>query len=218
MSDLETCSVSECGNPASTRGYCRSHYQKLRRSKSLPAKNRAGPNHCGKEQCPAAKKIYTHIYYLQNAEERRRKNKEWRTANPELNRHLIAEWNFTNSWRVRQSAAKWRSANPERARQLGAEWRAANPERATSHRAARRAALKNAMPAWLGSDHIVQINAIYAEAKRLERETGTPHEVDHIVPLAADKNVCGLHVPWNLRAIPWIENRSRSRVCGDGAY
>lgn len=42
----------------------------------------------------------------------------------------------------------------------------------------------------------------------MERETGTRHEVDHIVPLKG-KTVRGLHVETNLRVIPHTENRQK---------
>lgn len=73
--------------------------------------------------------------------------------------------------------------------------------RSAKHRARK----KHACPAWASLD---EIKAKYAERDRLERETGIPHHVDHIVPLGG-KNVCGLHVPWNLRVIPANENRSK---------
>lgn len=53
-----------------------------------------------------------------------------------------------------------------------------------------------------------EIRAVYREADRLTAATGTPHQVDHIVPLNHPR-VCGLHVRWNLRAIPAAPNMSK---------
>lgn len=68
--------------------------------------------------------------------------------------------------------------------------------------------IKQATPAWADLD---EIRAIYEESARLTRETGIQHHVDHIVPLNGE-NVCGLHVQFNLRAIPWNENVAKSNL------
>lgn len=52
------------------------------------------------------------------------------------------------------------------------------------------------------------IRAVYREADRLTAATGIKHQVDHIVPLNHPR-VCGLHVDWNLRAIPAGPNMSK---------
>lgn len=53
-----------------------------------------------------------------------------------------------------------------------------------------------------------EIRAVYQEADRLTEATGVKHNVDHIVPLNHPR-VCGLHVHWNLRAIPAAPNMSK---------
>lgn len=77
--------------------------------------------------------------------------------------------------------------------------------------AAREAAKLSATPSWLTSGDRSEISRIYAESSSKSKETGIPHEVDHMIPLRG-KTVCGLHVPWNLRVIPAHENRRKGNA------
>ena len=69
----------------------------------------------------------------------------------------------------------------------------------------RRAAKVLACPKWLSNIDLAKIKSIYKMANNLSKKTGTKHHVDHIVPLQG-KDVCGLHVPWNLQVLPAEEN------------
>jgi len=69
--------------------------------------------------------------------------------------------------------------------------------------------LKNATPSWLTAEQWAMMEKIYKRARRKTEETGIEYHVDHIVPLNGE-NVCGLHVPWNLRAIPAKINNIKS--------
>jgi hypothetical protein len=60
------------------------------------------------------------------------------------------------------------------------------------------------------------IKVIYETAAARKKETGIEFTVDHIIPII-NKNVCGLHVPWNLQIITKIENSSK-RNKFDGTY
>ena len=52
------------------------------------------------------------------------------------------------------------------------------------------------------------IKNIYDECRRITKETGIIHEVDHIIPLTS-KLVCGLHVENNLQILTKEANRAK---------
>lgn len=64
-------------------------------------------------------------------------------------------------------------------------------------------------PKWLSLDQKAEMTAIYEEAIKRSIKDGILYHVDHIIPLQG-KEVCGLHVPWNLQVLTVIENRSKS--------
>lgn len=74
-----------------------------------------------------------------------------------------------------------------------------------TYRSERYDRLRKATPPWVDAK---EIKKIYDDAKRISRETGIPHHVDHIWPIAHEA-FCGLHVPWNLRIIPAVNNYAK---------
>jgi len=63
-------------------------------------------------------------------------------------------------------------------------------------------ALRLQTPPWADREKIA---AVYRECKRLSRETGITHTVDHVLPLRG-RTVSGLHVHENLQILTWREN------------
>lgn len=86
---------------------------------------------------------------------------------------------------------------------LETTWRQRNPGYYLAKAAERKAYKISATPIWLTSEHKQQIVELYNLARR------TNMHVDHIVPLKG-KNVCGLHVPWNLQLLTPTENMKKS--------
>jgi hypothetical protein len=66
----------------------------------------------------------------------------------------------------------------------------------------RRMRERRAMPPWV---KLSDLRPFYREAKRLTRETGELHVVDHIVPLDGE-TVCGFHAPNNMQVSHWLAN------------
>lgn len=81
-----------------------------------------------------------------------------------------------------------------------AAWRRDNTPRFAAYRAKHIAKQWNRTPPWITKDQMDAIHRIYVMCSEITKETGVPHEVDHIIPLRGE-NVCGLNVPWNLQVL-----------------
>jgi hypothetical protein len=84
-----------------------------------------------------------------------------------------------------------------------------NPARMKANKIKYEKKLAKATPDWLTPEDWTAMNAVYEEARRLTRETGTPHQVDHIFPING-KTVSGLHVPSNLQILTKAANVAKS--------
>ncbi len=131
-------------------------------------------------------------------------------------------WNKENKERYAQNCKRHKSENPQKYTQYKRQEYARHVEKYRENAKAYRASKKGkgirqalgrerslrksaATPPWLTKDHRKEMQLIY-----INRPQG--HHVDHIIPLKG-KNVCGLHVPWNLQYLPAAENiRKRNKI------
>ena len=88
-------------------------------------------------------------------------------------------------------------------------WKANNKTQIRADTKARRRKHREATPKWLSRKQRSEIRQIYQIAITMTQTTGEQYVVDHIVPLRSHE-VCGLHVPWNLRVITQEENLKKS--------
>ena len=89
------------------------------------------------------------------------------------------------------------------------KYREANPEWDKAKTSFRRRRFRSATPLWLTKEQKDAMKQLYIQAQKLTKLTGERYAVDHIIPLISDE-VCGLHVPWNLRVITQDENLRKS--------
>ena len=151
-------------------------------------------------------------------------SKAWKQANKE---HLH-EYNTSDARReyCRDFQSKSRKENPEyhkeqlrksRARhkekryQEKKQWRAENPDKVKFYNASRKKSVRRATPSWLSKDLRKFIEIQYRMATLLSERMGEEYHVDHIHPLK-HKELCGLHVPWNLRVITANENMRKNNL------
>jgi 5-methylcytosine-specific restriction endonuclease McrA len=89
------------------------------------------------------------------------------------------------------------------------KYKEANPELYKALTSVRKRRHRDATPKWITTGQKLAMRQLYLQAMELTKLTGERYVVDHIVPLISDE-VCGLHVPWNLRVITQEENLKKS--------
>lgn len=132
--------------------------------------------------------------------------KKWRVANVDRRKAYSTEYRAENQSAIKAATAHYRATSDK-----PRAWQRNNPEYTRAMWARRHAAKISAMPQWADRS---EIRSVYAAAVALQQKTGIPHDVDHIIPLISPV-VCGLHVAWNLRAIPAAVNRSKGNKIMD---
>ena len=109
----------------------------------------------------------------------------------------LREYYQRNKETIKARSKRWAASNPARRTEIQAEYTARNLKAHCAKANKRRAAKLHAT-----------IPGFDAEIKAIYLACPDGHHVDHIVPLQG-KNVCGLHVPWNLQYLPAAENLSK---------
>jgi hypothetical protein len=152
-------------------------------------------------------------YYEENKTAILARKKIYRQNNKEKIYVKNKEYQKINEEKIKQKNAVRRKIyyvkNIEKIKERYKNWVTNNREKKLALIAKRKAAQIQRTPWWITAEDWLAIQNFYAEAKRLEVQTGVKHHVDHIIPLQG-KLVSGLHVPNNLCVISAKDNQRKS--------
>lgn len=112
--------------------------------------------------------------------------------------------------RERKRAYKRWIENKEEYNKRRRLWDKNNPEKASAQCKVRNKRVRQATPKWITREQIKQMKEMYI----ISSEQPDKYHVDHIIPLKG-KNVCGLHVPWNLRIVSAKVNLTKGNKTED---
>lgn len=117
-------------------------------------------------------------------------------------------YNLDSGFREKCVQVNVRSQQKPSGKARRSAWYYTHKERYRNWSMSRKDQVRKATPSWLTPDQKKEISKFHWLARDLEVITGEKYQVDHIVPLQG-KEVCGLHVPWNLQVLPSDLNLSK---------
>ena len=161
-----------------------------------------------RNDCKDCRKLVSSKNHFANHEAKKAKLKEAYAQRKEDNPNLLSDWYAKNREKDLANSKLAYQANAEDRKAKQRLWSKTN--RGTANALGRKYKLKkiNATPKWLSESQLLHIKCKYQLAAMLNIHGVEPWHVDHIVPIRG-KDVCGLHVPWNLRVIPAKENMTK---------
>lgn len=119
------------------------------------------------------------------------------------------DWYEDNKESVVKRTQAYKAERRDFVRQAGRDYYQRNKAKYFANDAKRANLKRRATPPWLSPSHLKEIEQLYWLAVDLYAVSGEKYHVDHIVPIQG-KNVCGLHVPWNLQILPSDLNIAKS--------
>ncbi len=168
----------------------------------------------GSKICYKCKRIRDLIDYIKNEDIRKTKGSLYYHNLDEEKKKLrikeSVERNKNNPESHKKSQKKYLKDNPEKRKETTQNYRKSHPHTVNALSSNRRAKEKKALPPWLSKKAYKKINSIFKERQKIQNETGTQYEVDHIMPIdCKTSKCCGIHVPWNLEVITLTANRKK---------
>lgn len=155
------------------------------------------------------KREYDRLYRIKNKERIALKKAENVKNNPEKDRARKQRYKEAHREKVKEQARLYGRQNKEKRASYLQVYRQENAYKTRYWAMKRHTAKLQRTPKWLTEVDFERIENEYKLAALLSQLTKETWHVDHIVPLQG-KNVSGLHVPSNLRAIRGCENISKN--------
>lgn len=210
--DISLCVVPDCQSKRSKKGLCNAHYIRLRRRGTLERARKDWSN-ATPEEISERNKQWARADYEKNSQAYKDRALKWQTENEDHYRKVKREYLSKDDVKIaaRNRSIQWRKDNPDKKKEMDKAFYEANRGLVNSYKAARRARVRQAIAPWMTDGERKQIADLFVECKKISDETGIPHQVDHIIPLAG-KYVSGLHTISNLRIITAEANNKRPRI------
>ena len=183
---------------------CKSEKQSLYWRTSEKARAKDKRSYAKRKQDPEFLKKKTEqnlqLYYADH-EAGKQKRREYyarlKSTNPNLSAEIYARYRESS---LEHSKLAYQ-ANAEERKAKQRLWSKTN--RGIANALSKRYKLKKAKatPLWLTPEQLYNMQCTYKVAAQLSETSSQKWHVDHIVPIRG-KDVCGLHVPWNLQLLP----------------